>query len=66
MNGAERCPKPKDETMNPSQMTIAQIKYRIAQANRAMRNANFDGRYADARRHEKREHQLVRELERRA
>ena len=51
--------------MNPSQMTIAQIEYRIAQANRAMRNANFNGRYADARRHEKREHQLVRELERR-
>lgn len=49
--------------MNPKNLTVAQIEDRIRRSERAVRTANFNGRYADARRHEKRAYALRCELE---
>lgn len=48
---------------DPKKMTVAQIEDRIRRAERGVRTANFNGRYADARRHEQRAHALRLELE---
>lgn len=61
-----RLMRPQEDSMtSPRTMTYAQLEDRIRRSERAVRRAMFDGRYADARRHEDRAWQLQREMERR-